>query len=427
VLGLSVVQPLVAVGVLLLGLCVLAVKWAPFHHPVVLIGIPAALYLLLGAPNISTYRGVVQQSTVQFNLWNMLALLAGALVVAGGRRRVPRRTGGSAIGAPLFALALLPGIAGLALFSAKGGVAFLHPSSRVEAGGLALLLLETTTAALALYCYSVFSVRRAKAGDVIVILLLLGILADSGYRGWPIIGIGAAVFIPYYFGRLRLSPMRIFAIVGIIIVIVAGFDQIRRSTNPAELTTEQVAQQYGARRIPAGLRQVHFSLRESIALGQRLIEARNSGIRLPDSLLLADIETALPGKQTSGGEMIANLFGASGNAGLTPGAVGAAYMDLGYGCLVLFFALGAFAGWTWRRLESASYWGPVYFFTVVYILHFVNRGIPKLSYVIIPLMFLIVAKLSASETAKRRVTGLSLPSDSRFKRTAPPALRQSNQ
>ena len=65
VLGVSIAVPLAAAALLFVGTCVLAARRTFTFHPVVLVGGPAALYLLLGAPNISSYRGSVDSSSIR--------------------------------------------------------------------------------------------------------------------------------------------------------------------------------------------------------------------------------------------------------------------------------------------------------------------------------------------------------------------------
>ncbi len=88
-------------------------------------------------------------------------------------------------------------------------------------------------------------------------------------------------------------------------------------------------------------------------------------------------------------------------------------MELGYGCFVVFFALGALVGWIWRRVEKVAYWGCVYFFSVVYLLHWLHRGIPKLTYLIIPAMFLVFVKAGEVISSKTRSAALLPASQSR--------------
>ena len=123
----------------------------------------------------------------------------------------------------------------------------------------------------------------------------------------------------------------------------------------------------------------------------RVVAGANSGTSnfgkpLPQTLLLSDIRTALPGTQPSGGGLVSGYFNAAYTNGLTPGLAGAAYNDLGRWSYIVWIALGVVLGLTWRALTRGADWAIVYFFVAVYTVHLVHRGIPKVSYVVVPLI-----------------------------------------
>ena len=222
-----------------------------------LIGIPLAAYLLVGGANVSVYRGAIDASTIRFILSHVLVMLAVAGGLAGvGAGRRPARDGKS-VDSTVLALVFLPGVIGFALTVSRVGFGALNPAARFNANGLTLLLLETTTAAVALYCYRVFAIRPFRPIDGLVICGGMVMVGASGYRGWVIVTLVLPVFIAHYLGRHRLTIRRaaMFMLIGI--AIFGGFSAIRRSEGSTTglLTSAEAARKYNAERIPAGLRE----------------------------------------------------------------------------------------------------------------------------------------------------------------------------
>jgi hypothetical protein len=125
------------------------------------------------------------------------------------------------------------------------------------------------------------------------------------------------------------------------------------------------------------------------------------GRRIRGSLLLADFETMLPGKQLAGGQLIGQVVGIQGNTGLTGGAVGVSFMDIGYFSLLLVFVLGLCVGKAWQMASRAPQWALFYFLIIIYLIHFFHRGVPKPSYVFVPFFFLFVSSLARRSSKKR--------------------------
>lgn len=400
----AAVTPIGGVGLLLVLLLCYARLTRLYTSPLVLFGAPVAAYILIGGANISSYRGHVDPATLRFMLWHVVILLAGALATGGRPKEVDDAVGAGDVQPLHVLIGLAPGLLGLAWIVATSGVPLLHPESRVGIRGLPLLLAESLIAGLGLYCYRVFMQRSPQPREICVIAGLLLALAVPGYRGWPLIGIGLVVTLAVHFGRLRVRLRPILAISAIAVVIIAGGDSVRRMTNHQLLSSNAEAAQYGAQNLPIGFRQLHFAFRETIALTQELVSKRQEGVRLPHSLLLADFKTMLPGKEESGGTMVGQLVGVQGNAGLTAGAVGAAFMDMGRLSYLFFGCWGLALGFVYRRVRRASYWSAVYFLAIAYSLHFFHRGIPKPSYVVVPAMLLVLARLGRS-SGRRATSG----------------------
>lgn len=393
------VSPMGALFVLATWLIIFAVRQKSVLHPFVLFGLPISLYIIIGGANLSTYRGTVSGSTITFILLHILMLLLGVAVVGGVKKQVLRSSTGFNVKPEWMLIGVLPGLVGVLLVVHSAGLAIIHPQTRADIGGLPLLLAESLEAGLLLYACHAFSQPLRRSRDVVVICLVLIGLAMPGYRGWPVIGLILVAICGIYFGRIRVTMRGILLLAALITLIIAGGELIRRDTaagkSPgSELSTQELAVQYHAQDVPPGLLELHFAFRETIGLTQILVHDRQEGRRVHPSLLIADFKTLLPGKQISGGVLLNQVVGIQGPLGLTAGAVGVSYMDLGSLSLALFFTVGAFLGAAWRFAAKDPRWAMFYFVIALYVIQWFHRGVPKPSYIVVPFFFLLLATLA---------------------------------
>jgi hypothetical protein len=387
----AITNPIAALVTLIIGLGLMLWTRVPNYRPVVILGLPLALYLLIGGANISHYRGEITAATIRLILIHILGLLVAIYLVArnaSGPTSTPKPVSNDRL-----VFAFIPGLLGLALIVNTTGISLLQPAHRFDTSGLALLLFECLTAAITLYAYSSLARRpRFTYVDWTILTGSLFLLLLSGYRGWFIVSVFAVALVALQFGAYRVTPYSAIALAAVTLTVFVGFQAIRRYSNPAGISSNQAAVKYGTESLPPGFRELHVGFRESIALTQELIERRDTtGTDLGNSVLLADLNTMRPGKQQSGGALIGNLFGRRFQGGLTPGAVGAAYTDLGTWSILLFLILGSLIGVAWRKGRQQPVWMVVFGLVVLCTIHFMFRGIPKPSYFVVPLMFLILA------------------------------------
>lgn len=395
-----------AVGVLAASLAIYAVRQRAILHPLVLFGLPASLYMLIGGANLSTYRGTLTDATMKFIAFHLLAALLGTVLVGGVASRQLRQDKGLPVPAEWRIAAIVPGALGVLMAFGSAGLAIVHPYTRANIGGLALLLSESLQVGVLLWACHAFSRQTLRRRDLGALALLVVALAMPGYRGWPVIGIILITIAGVYFGRIRVRIRTVVILFGLVVFLVAGGEYIRRNTTGGQapgtqLTTQQLAARYGAEGIPPGLLELHFALRETVGLTQVLVINRDRGRRVSSSLLLGDFKTLLPGKQTSGLVALNELIAIRGSLGLTAGAVGVSYMDLGRWSLVLFFAVGGVMGVAWRMAARDARWAMFYFLIVIYSIQWLHRGTPKASYVVVPAMFLALASLSTPSASWR--------------------------
>jgi len=401
VVAVSGVAPVLGAAIMLLGCVTLVARQSGAFHPTVLLGAALSGYILIGAPNISSYRGEVLPETTTVLLLAVVGIVAGCQLAAGSSRRTPSRKliSGSA---QVVALSFLPGLLGVAILFAQAGLVLADPARRFSASPLALVLVETLTASLALLCLHVYGDGLPpRRGQVFAIFATVALLASSGYRGFAIVAVAIVFFSRHFYGRHAIKPISLILVAFLAIGTMAGFDQIRRATSGGALiATETATVRYGAESLPNGFRQVHFALRESIAVTQRFITAERVSADEP-SLFWSDILTLMPGSQQSGGALVGEVVGRSQGGGITPGAVGAVVYEFGRASPLFFIGLGAVTGLAWRRVEDSTTGPLVYFFAVVYTLHYMHRGIPKISYVLVPLAFVLFSRLWRARTDSR--------------------------
>jgi hypothetical protein len=397
VVSVSYVNPLLAAFLMSASLLTRGFRSRVLTHPGYIVGIATGIYLVVGGANISSYRGDVNDGTVRLILLHGVVFLLATFWSGGSKRLVAAGPAATPAATSSMLLVSAPAVAGLLLLTQHVGLVLLNPSLRFRASAISLTLLETAIAAVAFYCYRSFGSRRPNVSDSFTLVPLFLLLGASGYRGWLVMALAIVAFHLLYFRRVRLTLAKVLVLALVIAAVTGGFDNLRRMNNPEALSAAAAADEYGAEDIPPGLRQIHFALRESIALTQRLLSL-DSHRKPKESLLLADLKTVLPGQQPSGGSIIGDLLGRQQEGGLTPGAVGASIVDLRHFSYGFFGILGLLAGLLWRQTQRAPYWSTIYFLFVMYFLHFLHRGIPKLSYLLVPVYFYLAVRLVGSAT-----------------------------
>ncbi|WP_156843126.1 hypothetical protein [Novosphingobium aquimarinum] len=383
-----------AFGVLVMTTLV-AIFFRSLFHPALFLGVALTFILLLGGLNLSNYRGSVSDETFAYIL-RCITILSGSaslvsLFTLSLKRRQPRKPL-----LPHWAIiaSLLPAIAGVMWIVSTVGIPLFNPNARFAADPKALFLAEMGCATASLMALRYYMAGRFSAFDWLILAGVAVFLLIPGYRNWLIVAILVNIV-----GLVRMEALKVRVIpAAISLALALGFlgamSEFRRAVSSELLTADQSMLQYKVQYLPSTLAQLHFGLRESIALTGRLIE---EGIDFSGkTVFFADILTMLPGTRTSGGRILADAFGAVLKGGLTPGLVGVWTVEFGVTLCFAGFALcGAFAGTLWRlsgrggRPEIAILYG---YFSVNFLLLF-HRGILKPSMVWVPLYFLIIVLL----------------------------------
>jgi hypothetical protein len=214
-------------------------------------------------------------------------------------------------------------------------------------------------------------------------------LSLPGYRGWPIIALLCTLLL-----SIKRSPAKIIKYAGlygtIIVFIMSGLAYYRRLHNIEFMQADILLEKVHAEHLGTFIGLLHVALRESIALSQSLIEDYMAGRNFSGtSLFLSDFLTLLPGKQDSGGIIIASLLS---GVGLTAGALGALVYEFGFlFAYFVIFTLGIVLAYFYRlaKIKESPGYFVLYCLIVIYSVHYIHRGIPKPSYLIIPIISLV--------------------------------------
>jgi hypothetical protein len=398
--GASYATPQVATIVLLFAFSSIAISTREYLHPAFLIGIALCSYLLIGGTNFTIYRGTITDETFGAIFRNIAFLCAGAFCATSGSTfdrsmrisRSPAYGGKVELRRMHILISAIPGLIGVIWIVGTVGIPLLRPEARFMAPAKAVLLCELLTVPFALQVCRILSLQRVSAADFAILTAIAVILAVPGYRGLPLIAMLVSIIAGGMSGRVRLSLFRT-ALILILALSLLSFGQILRRSLSSELSSNQtIISRYYAETLPLGFAQLHFSLRESIALTQRILLTPRFG---GTQVLFADIASMRPGSDMSGGQMVAQAMGASEAGGLTPGATSLIYLAAGpYGAIV-FILVGAGIGRLWRRYRAmaSTSTAVLYAFAIVYTIHWFHRGVIKPGYILIPFAFYMAIKL----------------------------------
>lgn len=411
--GVSAVLPLGALaGLIGAGVCCALVTGRE-AFPGFLLGGLVALYILVGAPNISLYRGDIDPAFLRIMVLSCFALTAGfavgALLGGGVRPGVRsasgqgRQSGNSVLEIPdsVVFLSALPGLCGvLWVVAGVRGLPLLDPALRFAIDPRALVLVEMLLVPLILRGLSLMGAHRTSS-PLLQQAELAGwflLLAVPGYRGWLVGALGVLVLTALSSGRLTRRKVLwsgAAALVGVGVLVL--FVVIRRLTQAELYDPTESLRIHGAEALPGWFAQIHFSIRESLYTAQGLWSMRTDGVGGP-SLFFADLATLLPGKQQAAGAILGDFFGRSLGGGLTASLPGVLYYEAGPWAFLVLGGMGAVMGAGWSRLYRAHASRPayaLYFLIYIYLLHLFHRGTLKLAYLAVPLFLFVMIRLAS--------------------------------
>ena len=396
-LAIGLVSPQVAAAVFFGALVWLAVRRKAFFHPAIFVGAGTTLFLLIGGLNVSYYCGIIQDEFFFYVLQAIMAFSAGAALVTLVTRAPDKRPLKiTPVSIELVILSALPGVVGVLWVVLAVGIPLINPEARFLAPGRAMLLAETLNASFVLLAYYYLSRGVPKPtllmvafGGIVMFLLLV-----PGYRNWPLVACLIAMIGLTLSGGMQINVRKLALFGGIAVFLLAIIMEFRRDNSSSLVDTATTMEIYRVEYIPAFLAQVHFGFRESLGIGQWLLQTGSTYTGPP--LFIADILTMF-GSELTGGRIIAERVGAALDGGLTAGLVGVLTLEFGATtCLLMFFCAGMFGSvlWNWFRRNMRPEIAFVYGYFLVNFLLLFHRGIPKPSNFIVPAYFYALVMMS---------------------------------
>lgn len=391
--GISFLNPWIAIATLSIGSFIWTfITKRSYANPVFLISFLGGFYYLSGGLNISTYRGEVTENTMFLSFIFLFLIVLGGSAAQLGRTKVQHYS--YLVERDFIVLAFIPGTIGL-LLMAPSGFPLFNPNAFTNVSGKAYFLAEFLVVPfLLLFSNAVFHDFRRV--DLLMLSGALFLLSLSGYRGWPMIAIMISVICYMDIHREKAFRYAFMSSLALFLIL-SGLSYFRRINNFDLIPAEDLLSSVGAESLGIFVGLMHLAFRESIAIGQVLIDYSDAlSVYKYESLFFSDLLTMLPGKTyESGGVIVASMFAVDRGVGLTPGALGALIFDFGIFISMFFaFCLGFFLGRVYLKSvgDNGNLWLLLYLLLTIYILHYMHRGIPKPGYFFIPMFLYLIIK-----------------------------------
>ncbi|MCY1535922.1 hypothetical protein D9M68_713490 [compost metagenome] len=129
----------------------------------------------------------------------------------------------------------------------------------------------------------------------------------------------------------------------------------------------------------------YLAFRETVGLSARIINTPNIS---DNSLFFSDFYTLLPGSYEAAGKLFGDIIGRVGDGGLTPGIVGALYIDYGIYGISAMIGLSLASAHLYRSAKSNPILIPTYSVFILQLIHLFHRGFPKPEYITFLLIIL---------------------------------------
>lgn len=324
------IPALLLAGLMFMGLAAtLPIRAAVFPF----IGAFCLAYTIIGIADLSLYRGPLSAPVVQSEV--ALTLIVAALSLAFTPLRLTRNDRSVFVSINVVYATMAPGLLGAALQLQKGGLDF-GQSGRFSNDPLTQLLIESLFIPLLLIGARLKVGQPGRRRQLIALAgMILAILLLTGYRNFVIGGLivlGLQLNSDRRF--LRALP---YGVVGVLFFSVIGY--LRQAFAPNLLPMDQLRAKYAfSDAIPDILIPLHITARETIGIANTIV---TRGLSLDSPVFFGDLLTLLPGKQISGGKVVAELVGSSQSGGLTIGLLGSALVEFGSSRYVFVTAVAA--------------------------------------------------------------------------------------
>lgn len=144
---------------------------------------------------------------------------------------------------------------------------------------------------------------------------------------------------------------------------------------------------------------IYFSLRETVGITERIVRNNISNTFFDYSMFFSELATILPGEQASPGIVLSQvLYVGDYEGGITPGIIGALYIDYRYWLVLILFLISFFIYFLYRKSMGSDIYKILYVITITQFFHIYHRGFFKPEYLfayIIILFYIYVASLKS--------------------------------
>ena len=128
---------------------------------------------------------------------------------------------------------------------------------------------------------------------------------------------------------------------------------------------------------------VYFSLRETVGITERIVRDKVSNIWFEYPMFFSEVMTILPGEQAAPGEVLSrHLYQTNYPGGITPGIVGALYIDYRYWLIPILFVTSFLIYYLYKRSYTSDMYKILYVITLAQFFHLYHRGFFKPEYLV---------------------------------------------
>lgn len=355
-------------------------------------------YYFIPLPNISTYRGTITIETIKF--YTLMMLVALLPLITTLKIKAKQRVYKTFRINKLFKIVMLVHlfivyltIMYVLLFI---GNVFLNQELRLKLSPAIGYLLKSSIYITFFYFFLEKESRRRKTNILLFIVLPILPSVFIGSRGVAILALIALVLLAiikaykkgeeYYLNRNEkwktyLPLIKYSSIV--VFILLQGVYYLRRIGSDSLLSNRDLAIQYFGNDNWYNylLMPLHFTFREITGLTNTIIKNDVSN-PIDTPLFIAELLTVLPGEQPAPGRVLGSLIGTTLDGGLTPGILGALYIDYRWFSLLIIFLFMWIIQLLGKKSLYSDFYKILFSITTVQFLHLFHRGFIKPEYIV---------------------------------------------
>lgn len=379
-------------------------------------------YYVIPLPNISTYRGTIGIVTLKFYTLMILVAILPLITKLGTTRSNKTKTAYKSIRIGIFfkftvLLHLFLVFSVMLYILITVGNIFVNQELRLQLSPAIGYILKST---IYISFFYFFLPRKSRGKLVNVFLFVILPIIPSifiGSRGVAILAIMGLVMLAIiktfrkgedYYLNLRKDWKKYIPLVKyasiVVFALLQGVYYLRRHNSNTLLSAKELALEYfGSNAWYYYLiMPLHFTFRETVGLTNTIIE-RNVENPIEPPLFIAELITILPGEQPAPGRVLGSIVGTTLDAGLTPGILGALYIDFKWLSIAIIFMFMMLIQILKKKSLYNDYYKILFCLTTVQFLHLFHRGFVKPEYIFAYLVVMGYYFLSRVKITKHHV------------------------